>query len=306
MLAITWWLFNKPKKCIQEHIPWYGAKQYRLNIWLRGFCYYSYIFLNWRGLNFVPFGDGKTMEFTASIFVVVVARIFLKEQLPNCFIIILVSCFTGLIFLTRPSFILGNISDGNTKYDTLDYRGVILIFSAVIMTSMVKLLTRTAVNVHFIQIELVASIQTFIWSPLIIFICYVFEYESIIGGEWNFDLRYNLIGIGMGILGFVGMIFYISSYQLCPATIVVWFEFLEIIVGFIYQVLIFNRVPNAWEYIGAILIILGVSFPLIEKIIIAYNAKMQTRMNIEIVTLTDETSDDSNLNDEEAHLINDG
>jgi len=232
---------------------WYGEREYVVNIWLRGFLYWLFIFTYWHSFNYVEMGDAATILFASPVLTVLLGKFYLKESLPRLYPISFVLTIAGVIFACQPSFIFTS-SDSTS----ISYIGLILLIIAVIAKSLESILIRTARASHWLQLEIVASLQSaFMWTPLVILLNYTWLHSSLLsGGSWDYSLETILVLIALGILGFVGLLCYVVGYQLGDATKVSWLEYLNVIVPLLYQWLVFNETPNKYEIIGCLLLVL--------------------------------------------------
>lgn len=64
-------------------------------------CFYAYLFMN--------FADACTIVMSSPIFVAPIAAIFLKERLTVFNMVAIVVTIVGVVLITRPEFIFGNI-----------------------------------------------------------------------------------------------------------------------------------------------------------------------------------------------------
>merc|ERR1712083_947287 len=101
ILGALWWYFKKPPQ--NEHF--YGDRGSRLNIWTRGALYFLLCYGWYRGLELVPIGDAEAIIFIAPLLIVVVARVWLKEELSLVFPGTVMLTVAGIVFVCQPDFI---------------------------------------------------------------------------------------------------------------------------------------------------------------------------------------------------------
>ena len=70
----------------------------------------------------------------------------------------------------------------------------------------------------------------------------------------------------MGFIGFTACLLNIVGYQLGEATKIAFLENFDLFASFMYQIIIFGDVPNIFECIGCVLVIIAAILPLIEQI----------------------------------------
>ena len=89
IFAILWWNINRPKTVTN----WYGDYPDRRNIWIRGAAYSIGAILGFYAFIRLPVGDASCILNQNPLFTAILARIFLKEELPKTTPIIIVLCF---------------------------------------------------------------------------------------------------------------------------------------------------------------------------------------------------------------------
>eukprot|EP01084_Bolivina_argentea_P117838 209193_1 len=266
ILACIWWNVNKPK---QEKIHnWYGDKPYVGNIWLRGFID-STIFTIFYATYKLPLGDMQCILYQSPLCVIFIARIWLKEELPKISILIPATILTyiGIILVAQPGFLL-HIIDNTHTFEPLDTGGLIAILLSVLRWVFVVLLVRKARDSHFLQLEFASSTCCFCAALPILMIINEFTEINEIGNldildnnKWSFDIKSVFIMIFLGICGFGAVSLSVTGYQYGSATMVAWLEYINIPIGFIYQLYIFHDAPNRYEIIGGIMVTIACLLP---------------------------------------------
>eukprot|EP01084_Bolivina_argentea_P078470 142398_1 len=271
ILAILWWICKKPPNVTN----WYGDDPYIINTWVRGTLYIIHIFTLWYAMALLPIGDANCILYQSPLLIVFLASIWLKEKLPKLYILIptTISCIMGIILISQPQFIVSLFSEQNDG-DQLNGYGLIAITISMISWSFVNLLVRTALKSHFLQLEMVSSLQvSFLGIPLLIFINHMFVHDDAIIGDlfssndgWNLDLTsFALMGF-LGTSGFIALLCMVVGYQYGDATKVPWLEYTNVITSMLYQAIIFKDIPNIYETIGCLLVIIASIVPLIHEL----------------------------------------
>ena len=95
----------------------------------------------------------------------------------------------GVILVAQPGFLMRFLGDND--YEPLDTSGVIAAFCIAFCWGTAAVLVRKAVNAHFIQLELAASVQSsLIWLPLFSGSNELLIHNDLFGNydEWQFDI----------------------------------------------------------------------------------------------------------------------
>ena len=275
ILAVLWWIFNKP----QQSQNWYGDPPYITHIWLRAVFYCLSFALAWYSYIRLPIGDATCIWCQSPILISIIAWIFLGERLPKTTPFIIILSIIGIAFIVQPTFLISiyieyiePLIDKNEtdwgEIEPLNIEGVIAMILAVITWSISTVLVRTAKEVHFIQLQIVSAGQTaFALVPLLLWINRVTLHNSYIGTmmEWQWDLNSILILVALGIFGFGGLSLYVIGFQYAAATKVAWLEYITIVFSFLYQIFLFNDIPNILEVIGLSFVVTACCFSLLEE-----------------------------------------
>merc|ERR1712083_165600 len=132
-----------------------------------------------------------------------------------------------------------------------------------------SVLVRTASNAHWIQMQIVCTVQGFcIWTPLLI-VCdrYAMESDLIGGGGWTLDAETIGFMLICALFGYLGLSLNVIGYQMGDATKVAWMEYFDLVFAYFFQYSIFGNVPNIWEWIGLVCLLSTCAVHLVEEII---------------------------------------
>eukprot|EP01083_Nonionella_stella_P117060 348371_1 len=299
--AISWWIYKHPKTATH----WYGDSPYIFNVWIRGFLYIFHIFTLWYAMALLPIGDANCILYQSPLVIVFLAAIWLREPLPVWYILTptTIACVSGILLISQPKFLTSYIFHSDSE--PLNVNGLIAIVTSMISWSFVNLLVRTALKSHFLQLEMVSSVQVlFLGLPIIEIMNHLFFKDDVIGdvfseGGWNLDYKAFLYMILLGTSGFVALICMVVGYQWGDATKVPWLEYTNVITSMIYQAVIFNDIPNVYEGIGGALVLCGSVVPLIHEL--CY--KKDGTESYEEVQLVSSNDDEYLSNDEDDHQL---
>ena len=254
ILASICWIYKKP---ININKIYGDTKQISFCIIARGIFECCGKIAAWFGISRLPIGDATCIHSQVPTITVLFAVLFLKERMTKLTIVILVLAIIGITILSQPSFLV-NVLDQNSN--PLNVPGLMSLCVAVILFSFGNILVRKAGhNAHFLQFEIMTSgCSVFVILPLLVMINeYIFEDDGIgTFSDWIFteDLKSILYMVLIGIFSFVGQTMIVTGFQCAEATKVAPIEYTIIIFGFVYQVFIFNQIPNVLEIIGASII----------------------------------------------------
>lgn len=317
IISIFWWILKKPTspfiipdtKHTSQSVeigPWYGHKSVRLSVWLRAFCVGIELPLFWYGVMRLPLGDFICIHYMEPLLVVFIAAIFLKEALPNPFILIpsVILTFGGIIMVSQPPFLISIIASKN-DIEPVNLDGLVATILSALLWAIVVILIRLCVNVHFLQLEMTGSGCIVTMGTLILLIIDSFYKSDKIGdlklNEWVLGLGWSGLGIGLltGINGFINYSFWMIGYQIGEATLVGWLEYVQIPISFMYQMFIFGDTPNEYEIVGAVAVGIGGLLPTIEQIYIyLYHEEKENRYRMKI----DDVSDLSDMNSSDSDM----
>eukprot|EP01084_Bolivina_argentea_P314771 545233_1 len=267
MIAIFWWVLYKPKNVTN----WYGDKPYIINIWFRGISFTINTICLWYGVMRLPLGDATCIYYQSPLIIAMISFLFLGEKLPKTTPIICILAITGIIFLVQPPIIISIYNYKESQSLNLD--GLIAIFIALFCWSISASLVRTALNTHFLQLEIVSAGQTlFISIPILLILNHYIIKNPLIGNldlsDWSFDISSIIIMIIIGIFGFIALSLNVIGFQYGEATKVAWMEYIAVVFAFIYQIYLFNDIPNKFEVIGVVLLTIACITSITEEFIL--------------------------------------
>eukprot|EP01083_Nonionella_stella_P019690 54682_1 len=267
--CIAWLLWYLPSEFTkkQDYVQlWYGEAEYRYNIWFRGFFYWADLYLYWYGITLMPLGDAEAIYYLCPIFVVLGARIFLKEQFSKMFPIIFTFTVIGLTIMCQPKFIVDWFdASANTRFESrsINGRGIIMLIGGCVAWAGMSLMVRSAKKAHWIQLEIVSSLQAFaIWTPLLVLINRFIDTDDFnldTNGAWMLgsDLSGEVIGLTaiISLLTVLALMLIVVGYQYGEATKVAWMEYMLLPFGFVYQIMMFGVMPNIYEITGIVIVL---------------------------------------------------
>eukprot|EP01083_Nonionella_stella_P044700 120284_1 len=273
--CISWILWFLPSSITKKpnYIKlWYAEKEYRYSIWFRGFFYWLDLYLYWIALTLLPLGDAETIYFLCPMFVAFGARIFLKEKFSKTFPVVFIITAIGLTILCQPKWV---VTDHPAR--EISTKGIIFCVIGCMAWAAMNLMVRRAQKAHWIQLELVSSLQSFaIWTPFLLLINYFLneDYNLDNDGSWRISLEIISYIVSIAALTIIALMFVVLGFQYGEATKVAWMEYWAVPFGFVYQWIIFDEIPNIFEILGAVIVIVGCLIGAAEEY---YNYRKQLR-----------------------------
>ena len=219
-IAILWWMIKRPS----GNTNWYGDKPYIMNIWIRGIMYSIAIIFQWYAVIKLPIGDAYCIQIQGPLIIAVGAAMFLKEKLPKLTPVIAILAVIGIILIAQPTFItvlyyqyFGDAEE-TEDIEALPIDGIIFMILAIITFTISILMIRTAKEAHFLQLEIVASLQSvFISSPILMLINHFGVHNDRIGGfsvhNWRFDSVSCVEMLVLGVFGFGALSLNVIGFQ---------------------------------------------------------------------------------------------
>eukprot|EP01084_Bolivina_argentea_P028623 53167_1 len=291
LVGMIYWYILQKRDTKNELGNWYGNKPYILLIWIYGFFRYLDILCFWSGIRSVPIGISYCILSSSDAIIVFVGFMCFKEPLFRTFIpTVIFRVVALLLIIQKPTFIFNifipNMDDN--ELHNLSIPGLLFVSIASIGWTASNIAVAATENlnsdndetdnqsksqVHFLQFENTNSFQNIIlWMPLTMIINSFTIHNKYMGNiqdietEWKYDLYSIFMLIIISALGFSFVILNIISYQIGDATKIIWFENIDLIASYCYQIFLFNDIPNHLEIVGAILTVIAAFFPLSEEI----------------------------------------
>ncbi|WP_114633173.1 DMT family transporter [Vibrio splendidus] len=188
----------------------------------------------------IPFADATAVGFLQVLFVAIIARIALGEQVTGSRIFTIVVGFIGVMMVVRPTF-----EDSQLIYIL---SGVLASLGAAVAVICVRKVAQsepkiTLMAYQALAIGFIALIPTlFLWcTPTV----------------EDFMLLL-LVGVISSIAQYIG----ISAYKWAQANIIANVEYVKIIYSLIIGMVIFAEMPDTWSIIGASVILASALIPM--------------------------------------------
>ena len=228
---------------IWEQAPLF-PRECRLYLVLRGVFGTIALLLQFYAFKHLPLGDASVVIFSSPVFVVIFARVFLKESCSIVHVVLIAFTMIGVILVIQPPIIF-NMSLNN--YAASEWKGVAAAFVSTLVASNVYILLRLIKSIHFLT-----SLFNFSIVALIIILPIVFFSNA---GLHVFKEDEKLMVIALAFLSFFGQVFKTKALQLENAGPIAIARTSDVIFSFIWQYLFFGQHPSYLTLIGAVIII---------------------------------------------------
>jgi drug/metabolite transporter (DMT)-like permease len=189
----------------------------------------------------IVFADATALGFLQVVFVAVIARVMLGEQMTGSRIFAISVGFIGVMMVVRPTF-----EDTHSLYI---FSGVLAASGAAVAVICVRKVAQTEPKITLmayqaLTIGIIALIPTiYLWrTPTI----------------QDFMLLVLVGGIS-SVAQYVG----ISAYKWTQANIIANVEYVKIIYSIIIGFVIFSEVPDIWSLLGAFVILVSALIPIV-------------------------------------------
>ncbi len=237
----------------KKFIP-YKTKNFKF-YFIRGLFNLPMMILGFGALVYVPFEQFKALHFLSPIIVVLLSFVIFREKVYMYRIMALVIGFIGMLIIVRPGIVDFNI-------------GTIMILISLTFWSLIIIVSKF-VSKDDSPITMVTyqyTLMTFFALPLAIFF-------------WQMPSLQSLIFVFIGAIS--GTILHLSlalSYKYAELSVTqpVWFS--GLIFGSAFGFFVFNETPDAWTWIGGIVVFSSV-------LLITYNERNKDFKNTKNIVI---------------------
>ncbi|GBM02889.1 Solute carrier family 35 member G1 [Araneus ventricosus] len=228
----------------------FGPKKFRICLLVRGIFGGTNIFLNFLAIRYLSLSEATVIIFSSPVFVIVVARIFLKEpcSVSQCFAVVLT--VTGIIFTTKlPS----HLTQEHVVYTKERLCGLLAAIGSVLCTSFQIPIIRKMKSVHHAVMNFNFGLVTITETLILTAIFGNFRWH-----HCGIDAAYIVL---LGVFSFVGLTMMLLALQ-CelagPVSTVKAAS--DIGLAFLWQIVIFHEEPDSYSIIGSVLVVFSIVF----------------------------------------------
>ena len=230
-------------------LPFLGVKKLSLKtkkfpiLLLRGLVGLAAVFLFYYIVKKISLVNSTLLLNTYPLFLPFIALVWFRKKIPLRRVFLLIVGFIGVIFVLQPSL---------NFFNTYGLFGLIAGFLiAISIASIRKLAPTEHAGVMMFYQTLILLIGSLIPA--------IFFWESITSPiMWLYLLL-------VGVFAFVYQYFIIKAYTYAPVSKVSVAGYCMVIMGGIFDVIIWNRIPSIWDIIGMALVIISGLFIILDK-----------------------------------------
>ena len=191
----------------------------------------------------IPFADATALGFLKVLFVAVISRLFLKENVGWARMTTILVGFTGVMLVVQPTL----------ESESLFYVGTGLV--AALGAAIAVICVRKMANVES---------KTVVLACQAIFVGAVALIPAIIEWQWPTWSELALLML-VGVISSIGQWFGVTAYKWGEANVVSNVEYSQMIYSMVLGYLLFAELPNSLALIGASVILFSAILPFIIK-----------------------------------------
>ncbi|MFM2626064.1 DMT family transporter [Vibrio chagasii] len=192
----------------------------------------------------IPFADATALGFLKVLFVAVISRLFLKENVGWARMTTILIGFTGVMLVVQPSL----------ESESMFYVGTGLV--AALGAAIAVICVRKMANVES---------KTVVLAYQAIFVGAVALIPAIIEWQWPTWSELALLVL-VGVISSIGQWFGVTAYKWGEANVVSNVEYSQMIYSMVLGYLLFVELPNSLALIGASVILFSAILPFIIKV----------------------------------------
>lgn len=226
----------------------------RFSPWLfvRAFVYFLFLVCWFQTLALLPVGDAVTLVSTAPVFTALFAWLLLGERVDGAFFPVLLLNFTGLVLITRPSFVFGGAHPAHGDAHAYAH-GTRMALLAAGIGGALPVCTRKLPDVSWTVVNSVGSLlMAGVFAPAGLAF---FPQRT---AAWETDLRGHAAWLGAACtLGFIALGMQTLGYQRAPAARASVMTACQIPVSYLLQWAFFADPASALGLAGSVMIVGG-------------------------------------------------
>ena len=239
-LSLSWWAVRRAGLS-----PWGNDRKWLVMRGLLGFgglhCYYY-------AVTHLPLADATVIQLSNPLLVAIAAAIFLREPLRRPDVAGIALGLTGVILVSRPTFLFGAVSPGSDLPErALDPTALaVAVCGAVLSASVYVVVRKLRATEHPLVVVLQFPMLT---VPLTLPLAVpVWVWPT--PWEW-------LVLIGVGVFTQVGQVKMTQAQHLEPAARATAVSYVQVLFAILFGLLLFGEPPTLWTLGGALSIAVG-------------------------------------------------
>lgn len=181
----------------------------------------------------IPLGSAVALRYTAPVFSVLLAFLFLKEKVKAWQWVALFLSLCGAFVMKGVDF----------RIDTLSF--IMILTSSILVGGVFTIVRYLGSREHFLTI-----INYFMIASILGSLFFINHWRLPLGNEWWYVC-------GIGIIGMVGQIFLTKSFQLAETSVVAPIKYMELIYALILGFVLFGEQYSLLPILGMSLVVIG-------------------------------------------------
>lgn len=216
---------------LAKRVPIIGKNVFWLSF--RGVLSFTSLALFFLVIQRIPLASTVALRYTAPIFGVLFAFLFLKERVKSWQWIALLISLNGAFVMKGLDF----------RIDTLSF--VLIMLSSVLVGGVFTIVRYLGSREHFLTI-----INYFMVFSIVGSLFFVAHWRMPEGKEWIWVCS-------IGVLGMIGQLFLTRSFQLAETNVVAPIKYMELAYALLFGFFLFNESYTFWPFFGMFLLVLG-------------------------------------------------
>ncbi|RWS21215.1 transmembrane protein-like protein, partial [Leptotrombidium deliense] len=239
----------------------FGPSNLRVFVILRGIAGATSLYLRYNALQYIPIANATVIVLSMPIFVCIFARIFLKEAFGFFHVIALTVTLIGIAFTSKLGLVL--VANEHSAYiQGLDRQkeiyGFVSSMGATVIGSLAYIFVRKVKGLHHSVILFNFAWVAIIETSIITYSLDAFKLPECGLAPWLLVL--------LAILSFYGQLLLTKALQLEEAGLVsVVRAAAEVFFAFLFQILLFKQIPDAFSFLGALMVTSAVLLTSVRK-----------------------------------------
>jgi len=281
VLYVVFFVAGKP-------FVFFGEPGQRLWLFFRAFTYFICVVGCYQSLSYLEIGDATTIQYTSPVISGLIGFIWLREPFHWMFFITTFLNFTGLVFVTKPSFLfedksLDMVGVGFACLSAVGW-GICIPFTRKTRESQVMTVESTTqflVGMFFAPIAL--YIKTQLGRPVI-------DYDRH-GIE---EFPWFMIAL-LSCVCFTSLVFLTLASQMCYSNLIASIALIEIPCSYVVQHFLFEATIDFYGLVGCCAILTAGILNFVKEAMIFYNQEEATSKVRESIKLCQKHLDDSSM-----------
>lgn len=253
----------------------------RIILILRCFVGTTGLMFSFYAFRHMPLADSSVIIFSTPVFVVIFARLFLKEQCGLFNVLTVILTLIGVALITRPPMLFGNsipsLVDEQIVDSNYDIWGPVAALSSTLFGANAYVLLRALKGLHF------SVIMTNFGSFGLVYTLLVCWYFGSLCMPYCGIERWLIVGLA--VFSFLGQLLLTISLQIEQAGPIAIARSADIVFAFIWQVMFFKEVPNKYSIIGALLVVSSVVLTGLRKWVITLPRNSSVRQKLRCLAI---------------------